>query len=388
MAIGTLYVSHSTKADTEKFHSIPFHSASIDWKREEASTMSFTSPVKLEQADRVRYEGRNSFGGQIYKMKHGMGDDYQYEVISYLRLYHDKVSCSFKNKTSSQILKKVLKMSPNNFRTSGIKNTTAIHSKLKWENTSIWNIALQLAWLEHQAGFEVRVEVDADGTLIFKYADEQQKGYSFTNVFDYSEEYDSSDLITASRVTYNGQTLANATASNSLIAKWGYVSEVEECQSTSGSSGANTTSNTQSNGKLKNTANIQKYNIPSKVVQQALTIAKEGNSQYKNLKLLFDWVNNHVTYTFYLNTRRGALKTLNDRKGNCCDNAHLMIAMARSIGIKSRYCHSKGKYGHVFGEYYVDNKWFICDTGTKTGYWGKYWPQGGKIISRTETINF
>ena len=388
MAIGTLYVSHSTKANTEKFHSIPFHSASIDWKREEASTMSFTSPVKLEQADRVRYEGRNSFGGQIYKMKHSVGDDYQYEVISYLRLYHDKVSCSFKNKTSSQILKKVLKMSPNNFRTSGIKTTSAIHSNLKWENTSIWNIALQLAWLEHQAGYEVRVEVDADGTLIFEYAPEQQKGYSFSSVFDYNEEYDSSDLITASRVTYNGQTLANATASNSLIAKWGYVSEVEECQSTSGSSGANTTSNTQSNGKLKNDANIKKYNISNKVVQQALSIAKEGNSQYKNLKLLFNWVSNHVKYEFRFNTKYGATGTLEKRKGNCCDNAHLLIAMARAIGIKARYCHSKGKYGHVFGEYYVDNKWFICDTGTRSNYWGKYWPQGGRIIARYDKLPF
>ena len=49
-----------------------------------------------------------------------------------------------------------MKLSKNNFSTSGIKKTSVIHSNLKWENTSIWEIAQQLCWLEHQAGYEVR----------------------------------------------------------------------------------------------------------------------------------------------------------------------------------------------------------------------------------------
>ena len=133
MSIGVLYYSHSTSRGQSNFKSIPFHGASIDWKREEASTMSFKSPVKLEEADRVRYKNPTGedFGGQIYKVKKSTNEDYSYECISYLRLYHDRVTCSFKNKTSSQIMKKVLKLSRNNFRTSGIKPTTIIHSSLK-----------------------------------------------------------------------------------------------------------------------------------------------------------------------------------------------------------------------------------------------------------------
>ena len=378
-------MSHSTAADSEKFRSIPFSGASITWKKEDASTMSFKSPIRLEEADRVRYKRDNGkdFGGQIYKKKKSTSSEYQYEVISYLRLYHDKVTVSYANKTSSEILIDVLKQSKNNFRTSGIKKTTIKHSNVKWENKSIWDIACQLAWLEHQAGFEIFCEVDANGTLIFRYASEQPNGFIFTEAYDFDEEYDSSNIITASKVTFNGEVLGSAEASKDLIAKWGYVTEVEECASTQSSTEEGTTVS----GK-RDDAQISKYHIPSEVVNQALSIAKEGNSDYNNLRLLYNWCDSHISYRKYFNTKRGALKTLKDRVGNCCDNAHLMIAMARSIGIKARYCHSKGQCGHVFGEYYVNNKWFICDTGCGKGVWGGYWRGGGRIISRTDTINF
>lgn len=390
MSIGTLYYSHSTSRGTANFQSIPFHSASIDWKREEASTMSFSSPIKLEEADRIRYKSDTTdFGGQIYKIKKSAGEDYQYEVISYLRLYHDKVTCSYKNLTSSQILKKVLKLSKNNFVTSGIKDTKIIHSNLKWENTSIWDIAQQLCWLEHQGGYEVRAKVDANGTLLFNYTPKQQNGYSFTNVYDYSEDYDSSDLITQAKVTFNGKTIANTNASSSIIAKWGYVSEVEECQASSPSSSG--TSNIQTNDSLRDDGQIQKYHIPNDVVTQALKIAKVGNSDYDNLKLLFEWENKNVAYEGYANTRYGASGTLKKRKGNCCDNANLMIALARSIGIKCRYCHSRNsKGGHIYGEYYINKKWIVVDTGTSssTKYWNGHWNGFGGTVRRYETLPF
>lgn len=390
MSIGTLYYSHSTTRNSAQFKSIPFHSSSIDWKREEASTMSFKSPVKLAEADRIRYKSKDGtdFGGQIYKIKKSAGDDYQYDVISYLRLYHDKVTCSYSNLTSSQILKKVLGLSKNNFVTSGIKDTATVHQSLKWENTSIWDIAQQLCWLEHQAGYECRAKVDANGTLLFNYIDEQQKGYSFTNVFDYDEEHDSTDIITAGKVTFEGSTIANTTASSGIVAKWGYVTETEECSSASSSSGI---SSSTSDGSLKDTAQISKYNIPSKVVNQAISIAKKGNSQYDNLKLLYNWCNKNIGYEGYSNTKYGASGTLSRRKGNCCDNANLMIALARSIGIKARYAHAKqGANGHVYGEYYVNSKWFTVDTGTKstTNYWGSHWNGFGGTDYRYDVLSF
>ena len=303
MTIGKIYYSHSTARGKEKFKSIPFHDANIDWKRTEASTMSFKSPIKLQEADRIRYKNPDGedFGGQIYKHKQSTRDDYSYEVISYLRLYHDKVTCSFKNKTSSQILKKVLKMSKNDFRTSGIKDTKVVHSNLKWENKSIWDIAQQLCWLEHQAGYEVRCKVDANGTLLFNYIPKKQKGYSFKSVLDYDEEYDSSDIITQFTINFKGKDVATASASKGIIAKWGYVSDAEECQAEQDST---TTASGTTATKLKNDAMIKKYNIPNKIVQQALSIAKEGKTEYQNMKLLFNWVNKNIDYVSYSNSKR------------------------------------------------------------------------------------
>lgn len=390
MSIGKLYYSHSTTRANAKFKSIPFHSASIEWKREDASTMTFKSPVKLEEADRIRYKSDTTdFGGQVYKVKKTAGDDYQYDVISYLRLYHDKVTCSYKNLTSSQIMKKVLQLSKNNFRTSGVKPTTLVHSNLKWENTSIWDIAQQLCWLEHQAGYEVRAKVDANGTLLFNYLPKQEKGYSFSNVFGYEEEHDSSDLITQATVIFNGKTVANKTASSNIIAKWGYVSEVEDCTTTQNTSSKSASSTAESD--LKNNAMIQKYNIPSKVVKQATSIAKKGNTEYQNMKLLYEWCNKNIGYEGYSNTKYGAEGTLSHRKGNCCDNANLLIAMARAIGIKCRYAHSKqGSQGHIYGEYNLNGKWIVIDTGTSstTKYWGSHWNGFGGTDARYDKLPF
>lgn len=391
MSIGVLYYSHSTKRNSAKFKSIPFHDASIDWKRNEASTMSFQSPIKLEEADRVRYKSNTTdFGGQIYNIKKSVNGDYNYEVISYLRLYHDKVSASFKNMTSSQIMKKVLKLSKNNFSTSGIKKTSVIHSNVKWENTSIWEIAQQLCWLEHQAGYEVRCQVDANGTLLFNYIPKQQKGYSFKTVLDYEENYDSSDIITQFNVTYKGKVVASAKGDPKLIAKWGYVSDSEECPNATNSS-TTASASIKADTSIKDTAQIQKYNIPSKIVQLALSIAKKDNSDYDNLKLLYNWVNKNIAYVGYANSVRGALGCLNKRGGNCCDNANLMIGLARSIGIKCRYCHAKaGSNGHVYGEYYINKKWFVVDTGTKSTskYWGSHWNGFGGTDKRYDVLPF
>lgn len=396
MAIGTLYYSHSTSRESAEFKSVPFSDASIDWNREEASTMNFKSPIKMEEGDRIRYKSDiTDFGGQIYKKKKTIDGDYEYEVISYLRLYHDKVTCNYSNLTSSQIMKKVLKLSANDFNLGGIKDTKVIHQNLKWEKTSIWDIAQQLCWLEHKAGLEARCYVDANGTLIFKYIDEQQEGYNFTNAYSYSEEYDTSDIVTLVSVTETGNTLniiASASASKDMIAKWGYILEYDECSNVKTTSkGIDSSSTSTSTKSIKDETQIKKYNIPSKIVNQALSIAKKGNSDYNNLKLLYNWCNKNIGYVGYSNSKRGALKTLNKRGGNCCDNANLMVAMARSIGIKARYAHAKqGSNGHVYGEYYVNGKWFVVDTGTKstTKYWGSHWNGFGDTDRRYDVLPF
>lgn len=525
MSVGKLYYSHQTSRGYADFTQIPFHDASITWERDKASTMSFKSSKVLSEADRIRYKSNTTdFGGQVYKIKKTYGGDYQYDVIDYTRLFHDKVTVQYKNKTSSQILKSILKKSLNNHRTSGIQNTQIVHRYLKWENTSIWDIALQLQWLEYKGGNRVFVDVDANGTLLFKNVPQQKKGYIFKQVYSYDEEYDSSDIITQYRInTPDMGIYEEATAKENIIAKWGYIADSETCTApqTSSSKTTKCSSNPKStyynkcglapdgkslmaigkpsapgetkygytfwkttfqnkcphcgkatliwgqgwsSGKvpckgtyeggsheghifctncdadygcitgrehisgsskyvkqltkpvkakkgdlaklkagkmpyttqpkceetLRNDAMIKKYKIPREIWELAVKLTTPpAKTQKGNLKKLYDWCHQHIKYEGYANSQKGALKCLRSRGGNCCDNANLMIALARSIGIKARYCHAiSDDGGHVYGEYKVDGKWFVCDTGCTLGRWGSHWNGFGGTDKRYEKLPF
>lgn len=237
MSIGTLYVNHSTAREQADFDSIPFHSASITHNRDKASSMSFKSRMKLEEGARIIYQdvvNNTMFGGQIVKRSTSLGSDYTYEVIDYTRLYQSKYSGSFSNTTSSSILKSIIKNDPNNLSTSGIVNTKVIHSYLKWSNVSLWNIVEQLAWLEYKAGNYIYYDVDYAGNLIWKKIPEQVTGYSFSNAYSYEDSHDSSDIITKGMlVDQDTNESVSALADSSIIAKWGYISEISNCSTPS-----------------------------------------------------------------------------------------------------------------------------------------------------------
>lgn len=234
MAIGTLYYSQSTDRGQADFTSMPFHSATIDHNRDKASSMSFKSKVKLQEADRIIYEdlsNNKTFGGQIVKRSKTLGGDYSYEVMDYTRLYQSKTVCSFSNLTSSQILKKIIKADANNLSTSGIQDTKNVHKYVKWDNASLWTIIEQLAWLEYKAGTYIYYDVDYTGTLIWKIIPQQVEGYSFSEAYDYNDSYDSSNIITQGILvnSKNPNQRVNALADNGMIAKWGYITEVTTC---------------------------------------------------------------------------------------------------------------------------------------------------------------
>lgn len=86
----------------------------------------------------------------------------------------------------------------------------------------------------------------------------------------------------------------------------------------------------------------------------------------------------NIKYQKYECLKRGASGTLTSKKGNCADQAALAVALARAMGIKSRYVHRKG---HFYGEYYINKSWFIMDTVTSKG-WGHYWNGSGGLISK------
>lgn len=252
MSIGVLYHSHSTARGEASFNSIPFHSASITHNRDKASMLTFKSIEKLEEADRIIYQdivNNRTFGGQVVKRSKTKGDDYSYEVMDYTRLYQSKVTCSFSKITSSKLLKKLIKSDRNNLSTSGIQSTNLIHAYLKWDNVSLWDIIQQLAWLEYQAGNYIYYDIDYTGGLIWKVIPEKVEGYVFSEVYDYNDSHDSSDIITQGILMNSNKTSqrAEAFASNEMIAKWGYVSDTATCTPPSSNKSNKTSNKNKSN---------------------------------------------------------------------------------------------------------------------------------------------
>ncbi|MDP3623651.1 MAG: transglutaminase-like domain-containing protein [Methanobacteriaceae archaeon] len=105
----------------------------------------------------------------------------------------------------------------------------------------------------------------------------------------------------------------------------------------------------------------------STIKSVAKTITSSATSYSSKATKIFNWVRDHLAYSFYYNTKYGAVKTLQYRKGNCVDHAHLINALMRAVGIQSRYVHvsarfsSGSTYGHVFSEVYVNGKWLKAD---------------------------
>ncbi|HHV75680.1 MAG TPA: transglutaminase [Thermoanaerobacterium sp.] len=144
----------------------------------------------------------------------------------------------------------------------------------------------------------------------------------------------------------------------------------------SGSSGSSTTNSGSSSTTQGNTSNsgLSQYLVATANCQvndpsiQALAsqLTKGLTSEWDKAKAIFNWVRDSISYSFYYNTRYGAVGTLKYRTGNCCDHAHLVVALARAAGIPARYKHgictfSSGTYGHVWAELYINSKWYSAD---------------------------
>ena len=94
---------------------------------------------------------------------------------------------------------------------------------------------------------------------------------------------------------------------------------------------------------------------------------------------IFTYVRDEWEWENYNNTKKGAVGTINAKGGNCCDEAHAVVAMCRAAGIPARYIHgqcyfSSSVIGHVIPQIYVDGKWYICDpTNSRSTFGTPVW---------------
>ena len=387
MSVGKLYVSDTPKLSETDFNLTPFTDGKIDYKSSEADTFSFRTNVRLKQGTRVRYNDprgkRYGFGGQVYKVKESVNGLYEYDCVSYLRLYLSKIgNVSYSNISSYNVLKKLLKKDPNNLSTAGLKKTTNKHTYLKWEKKSIWEIARQLQYLEWKARNPVECYVDIDGVLHFGKKINKEKGYTFSTqgsgtntIIDYEQESSTENIVTKGKVTFDGSTMATAKASRSMIATWGII-EGDEFDCTENiTQKSNSNISTQTDVDSQGQAFINKYNINSKIVKQANTIIGSAKTDTAKAKAIFNWMRNNIKYSRYACTKKGALGTLNAKSGNCADQTHLYMSLGGSVGLQVRCNHISG---HFFPETKINGKWFITDTVTSRG-WGHHACSGGHL---------
>jgi len=119
---------------------------------------------------------------------------------------------------------------------------------------------------------------------------------------------------------------------------------------------------------LASSANCPVYN--QEIRSLAASITKGLSSTLQKATAIFNWVRDHIDYSFYYNTRYGATGTLKTRTGNCVDITHLLVALSRAAGIQTRYVHAKctflsgNTYGHVWAQLYVNGKWINADASS------------------------
>ncbi|MGB9938094.1 MAG: pseudomurein-binding repeat-containing protein [Methanobacterium sp.] len=115
---------------------------------------------------------------------------------------------------------------------------------------------------------------------------------------------------------------------------------------------------------LAATTNCPVSNAQINALSWSLAHGSNGLTAATNI---FNWVRDNLSYSFYYNTKYGAVGALNAGTGNCVDTSHLIVALARATGIPARYEHvnaqfSSGSwYGHVIAQLYVNGKWYYAD---------------------------
>ncbi len=111
--------------------------------------------------------------------------------------------------------------------------------------------------------------------------------------------------------------------------------------------------------------NCQINNAAIKSLANSLTAGLTG--ELAKAKAIYNYVRNNIHYSYYYNTKYGATGTLTYKTGNCCDQAHLVVALCRASGLAARYVHgtcifsSGNTYGHVWAQILVGNVWMVAD---------------------------
>ena len=135
--------------------------------------------------------------------------------------------------------------------------------------------------------------------------------------------------------------------------------------------------------------NIERFLAPEKLVESDNPEIRKtaerlsGADQMETAANIFEFVSKHVRFDGYSKGIRGALRALENRKGDCSEHMCLFVALCRAAGIPAR-----GVGGYVCGadrllnpsgyhnwaQFYADGAWHMAD------------PQGKRFLQSTDCI--
>jgi len=253
------------------------------------------------------------------------------------------------------------------------------------------NNSLSLGYYEKS---NTTASTDCFGDVIYK----EEYIANGKSIVTYFETYGKSPLTFTSSVgklSYDDAVYLYARAvayiyNNGAYPNFCWVWDSSNGQSSSGGSSSTNKVPSGYESYVKETKNCQ---VTNSVIKSVLNSAIKGVSGlYNQAKAIFNYINDNTGYSYYYDTHRGAVKTWNDRTGNCCDLAHLVIAVARANNIPARYCHATCYFtsglvtGHVWAELYVNGQWYSCDATSNRNSYGviNNWYNCGSIRRYTE----
>ena len=194
-------------------------------------------------------------------------------------------------------------------------------------------------------------------------------------------------------VTYKKVTTSSTTKSSSSSVSSSSKSSNSSTKTNTSSSDSSTSSSLTKYTKA--TINCQSTSTTIKSKAKSITSGK--TSSYAKAVAVYNYVRDKIGYSFYYNTKYGAVGTLSKKTGNCVDTTHLLIALSRASGIPARYVHgyckfsSGSSYGHVWAEVYVNGKWYKADATSYRNSFGviNNWKTStAKIYGRYASLPF
>ncbi len=114
-----------------------------------------------------------------------------------------------------------------------------------------------------------------------------------------------------------------------------------------------------------------------KIKKLVKSLTKGLTTNEDKARVIYNYVRDTLAYSYYYDTKYGAVTTLKVKKGNCVDHSHLLVSMFRTAGFKARYVHGVCKFsdgdvvGHVWTQVLIGKNWVCADATSYKNSLGK-----------------